>query len=230
MLFRDQVIFFIFFGAIVFYQLNSYSNEKLLSIIIITIFGFFGYYYLNNQYKVLSETNAISEDIINLESEKRKEANSEIYNINKFPKKKKFKYIFKNKIMVEIVEDLNILRMFDKARYGDLILNMDNLQKIYIYILGNRYEPRSYIPTFIDVSDKILEILYSLIFVIPESFKHVYGVNTEEILTRNVERFTALKTKMLTILENYAKAEHNIKFLPEIYPRPSNNYNSIVLF
>ena len=230
MIIKDQVVFFITLGAVLFYQLNSYNNERLLSIIIIVIFGFSAYYYLDKQYKKLDKDNNIIETVINKESETRNEIVSENYYIQKFPKDKKFKYIFKNHIMVEIIDDLSIVRMFDKARYADLILYMDNLQKIYIYILANRYEPSSYISTFIDLSDKILELLYGLIFVIPESFKHVYGINTENLMKTNIERFTALRTKMIEILKNFAKGEYGIKYLPEVNPRPSNNYNSVVLF
>ena len=230
MIIKDQVVFFITLGAVLFYQLNSYNNERLLSIIIIVIFGFSAYYYLDKQYKKLDNDNNIIETVINKESETRNEIVSENYYIQKFPKDKKFKYIFKNHIMVEIIDDLSIVRMFDKARYADLILYMDNLQKIYIYILANRYEPSSYISTFIDLSDKILELLYGLIFVIPESFKHVYGINTENLMKTNIERFTALRTKMIEILKNFAKGEYGIKYLPEVNPRPSNNYNSVVLF
>lgn len=229
MILKTELVFFIVFGAIIFYQLNSYSNERLLSIIILIFFGLFGYYYINNKTKEIAENNITIEKKINKELEKRELIESEIPAITKFPKDH-FKFLLKNKIMLEILDDIDILRMFDRARYQDLMLYMDNLQKIYVYILANRYEPKSYIGTFIDLSDKILELLYSLIFVIPENMRHVYGINTEELMKKNVERFTALRTKMIKILENYAKGEHGIKYLPEVFPRPSNNYNSSVLF
>jgi len=225
MILRDETVFFVLLGSIIFYQLSSFGAEKLLSIIIIIIFAGVAYYYLDKKNIKLIEENAVIENVINKESESRKEVNGEIVNVQKFPPDSKFKFVFKNHILVEIIDDLNILRMFDRARYADLILYMDKLQKVYIYILANRYEPRSYIPTFVDLSDKILEILYSLVFVIPESLRHVYGIDsTEELVKKNTERFVALRTKMVKILQNFAKAEHNIKFLPEVFPRPSNNY------
>lgn len=228
MILQNEFVFFVVFGAILFYQLNSYSNERLLSIIIIISFAVFAYYYMANRKKEINDNDITAEKKLNKEAELRELVNSENPNIVKFPKDR-FKFLFDNKIMVEILNDLDILRMFDRARYQDLILYMDNLQKVYVYILANRYDPRSYIDTFIDLSDKILEILYSLIFVIPESLRHVYGVNTEELMKRNTERFAALRAKMIKILENYAKGEHNVKYLPEVFPRPSNNYNAIVL-
>ena len=69
MIIRDQVVFFIGLGSILFYQLNSYNNERLLSIIIIVIFGFSAYYYLDKQYKNLDKDNNIIETVINKESE-----------------------------------------------------------------------------------------------------------------------------------------------------------------
>ena len=229
MILQNELVFFIIFGTILFYQLNSYSNERLLSIIVIIIFAVFAYYYMNARKKEINEKNISIEKKLNKEAELRDVANVENPNITKFPKEK-FKFVFGNKIMVEILDDLDILRIFDRARYQDLILYMDNLQKVYVYILANRYEPKSYIGTFIDLSDKVLELLYSLIFVIPENLRHIYGINTEALMKRNTERFVALRMKMIKILENYAKGEHNVKYLPEVFPRPSNNYNSSVLF
>lgn len=230
MISRDEIFFFGALGAVLFFQLSGFKVEKLLTIFLIIIFAYFVFYYLDTKSKQSVEANQVVENNINLEAEARKEATTEVYNVATFPKQKKFKYLFKNKIMTEIVDDVDILRMFDRARYGDLILHMDNMQKVYIYILANRYEPKSYIGTFIDLSDKVLEILYSMVFVVPESLRHVYGLNTQEMMEANTKRFTALRTKMLRILENYAKKEKGLQYTPEYFPRPSNNYNSMILF
>jgi len=63
--------------------------------------------------------------------------------------------------------DLRFVRVFDKARYGDLLLFMDKLQKTYMYILAGRYEVQSYVGTFQDLRESVSEILYSLYFAVP---------------------------------------------------------------
>jgi hypothetical protein len=227
---KNQIFGLLLLGSILFYQLTHYNNEKLLAIIIIIVFGYFAYIYINNLKKdEINNNNNIKENI-NKESEKRNEIESEIFPIKKFPKNKKFKYLYNNTILVEIIDGISILRMFDRARYSDLIMYCDNLQKIYMYILADRYNPEIYIPIFIDLSDKISEILYSLIFVIPDKLKHVYGVDPDKRMNEIIERFTALRMKMLNILKNYAYIEKEVKYLPDISFRPSNSYSSGVLF
>jgi hypothetical protein len=224
---RDDIYMAIIVLSVMFYQLSGSKMNTLVSIIIITGFSYIYYsYYLSD--KIAQEGIKSSDQNTGLQQEiiDRKETNMEIYNIKNF---NTLKYVFNNGILIEIITNLRIIRMFDKGRYADLILLMEKYQKIYMYILGGRYDVKTYFDTFNDIGDKILELLYSLIFVIPESLKHVYGLDTTKLIDENTERFTALRRKMTTILENYGHMEVGEKYLPETLPYPANRRNEYSL-
>ena len=113
--------------------------------------------------------------------------------------------------------------MFDRGKYGDLLVLMNQFQKTYIYILTERYYFDSYFKTFIDIGDQILELMYGMYFVMPSSaMKHVYDVIPYELIEKNIERFTVLKRKMIKILESFGKKQLGIQYIPENLPKPND--------
>jgi hypothetical protein len=85
--------------------------------------------------------------------------------------------------------------------------------KIYIYILSDRYDAYVYIPIFNDIKNDILEILYSLVFVVPERFKHIYGFNPTEEIEKSLGDFKIKVANMLIVLNNYGKLGKDKKYL-----------------
>ena len=68
---------------------------------------------------------------------------------------------------MDILFNIRFIKKFDKTRYSNMIIYMDKLMKIYIYILADRYDINIYLPIFTDTKNSIIEIFYSLIFVVP---------------------------------------------------------------
>ena len=99
------------------------------------------------------------------------------------------------------------IKKFDETRYNNIIVNMNKLMKIYIYILSDRYEINSYLPIFNDIKDNILELLYSIIFVVPDKFKHIYGFNPYQEIEKSTKDFILKYNIMLKVLINYGNIE-----------------------
>jgi hypothetical protein len=90
---------------------------------------------------------------------------------------------------------------------------MNKLMKIYIYILADRYDAYVYTPIFNDIKNDIFEILYSLVFVVPERFKHIYGFNPIKEIEKSINNFRNRVANMLIVIENYGKLGKDKKYL-----------------
>jgi hypothetical protein len=146
----------------------------------------------------------------------RREANTERFSIGRFSR---LRFLPKNPALAAIARDLRFVRTFDKARYADLLLYMEKFQKTYMYILGDRYYLESYVGTLMDLRDSVAETLYSLVFAVPASFRHSYGLAPYPIIQRNIEEFQVLSRKMIKIVENFARSRGDAHF-PVVGPRP----------
>jgi hypothetical protein len=217
---QEVVIPIILFACFVFYQLRTAETNTLLAIIIMTVFVTGAYWYF---YK---GTAAIDDD--NLAA--RREVTSTLYPIAKVPAnpKRRLQHLKHNQTLQEIAADLKFIKIFDQARLGDLLISMDHFQKIYMYILAGRYRPESYISTFMDLRTSVLETLYSLIHIVPETLKHTYGFQPHDVVQRNIDAFTALSRRMLTVLISYSKAngytvpDHAISYYHPYEPTRTN--------
>jgi len=179
----------------------------LLSIIIIISI----YIYIDSNIKQnISSKN--SEDIIKEESlvneiKDVKEVDTENFYINK--SNKKVKFLIKNKEFVNIIYNIRFIKKYDNSRYTKMIIFMDELMKIYIYILSDRYDLNTYLPIFTDTKDNIIEIFYSLVFVVPEKFKHTYGFVPQVEIDKSLDDFRIKIKYMLNVLINYGKVNKN---------------------
>ena len=189
--------------AIIYYMLNKNKSSILLSIIIIIIV----FYYINNNIKDNDVKNTkrsnIKEETIKNEVKDIVEVNSNNFYINKNDKNAKF--LIKNTEFMDILFNIRFIKRFDKTRYSNMIINMDKLMKIYIYILADRYDINVYLPLFNDIKNNIIEIFYSLIFVVPNKFKHIYGFDPEVEIDNSLDKFRKKVKDMITVITNYAK-------------------------
>ena len=221
-LIKKDVFILLFFGATIAYLLRENTTEILLQIIILGGIAWVAYDYLVNKSNKIENTIQNQLKYLDNIGKERNETNLDINNIGKFPKKG-FIYLQKNQILIDIAIDLSLLKMFDRAKFGDLLVLMNQYQKTYIYILSERYYFESYFPTFIDISDQILELLYSIYLVMPSSaMKHVYDVIPYELIENNIQRFTVLRRKMIKILESFGKKQLGVKYIPENLPKPND--------
>jgi len=221
-LIRDYFVFVCIFGIILYYQISGNSEKKSLTIIIIIIYGIISYFYLKNKEKEVEKSIDNTINNLNAEIKDRNEIVTNDFTLATFPKKG-LKFILKNQILVEILNDLLFVRLFDKARYADLIVLMDKYQKTYIYILNQRYNCYTYTPIFLDTGNAILEHMYSFVFIIPQKFNHIYGLDPIEVIDKNILRFTILRRKMTDIIESFSKKDLKIPYFPEANPQANDN-------
>ena len=201
----------IIFLAFIFFIISKYNTPILLSIIIIIII----YYYIDTNIKknISDKNNTEAKIIDNIDNDidaiKELNTNNFYININTG----NIKFLVKNNEFIDIIKNLRINKKFDKTRYNNLIILMNKLMKIYIYILSDRYDVYEYIPIFNDIKNDIFEILYSLVFVVPERLKHIYGFNPTEEIEKSLNNFRIKVVSMLTILDNYGKLGKDKKYL-----------------
>ena len=193
------IILFAFLYAI----LSKRQTPILLSIIIIIIL-----YYYYNTYRAENEAqfkadSSKKEDKIRHEVKDVVEISTDNFYIHK--SNKDIKYLVKNKEFMDILFNIRFIKRFDKTRYSNMIVNLDKLMKIYIYILADRYNVNTYLPIFTDIKNNVLEIFYSLIFVVPNQFKHIYGFDPQTEIDKSLSDFRSKTKQMLTVITNYAK-------------------------
>ena len=188
----------------IFYYILSKNNSSILLSIIIIIFAF---YYINNYIK---ENDIIKKSDHNIKKDKiQREVKDiiEVSNDNLYVNKnnKTTKYLIKNKEFMDILFNIRFIKKFDKTKYSNMIINMDKLMKIYMYILADRYDINTYLPILTDIKNNIIEIFYSLIFVIPNKFKHIYGFDPQVEIDKSLKDFRTKTKDMITVITNYSK-------------------------
>lgn len=199
-----QELYLILFAlAISFSFLSTLHMRYLITIIIVLLFSYVAYIHLDAVSNERLKDGTSKEDSINKDIQGRREINSSIFYNDRFPKK--LKYITKNNELMDILTNIRFVRKFSDSRYGDLILNANKLMKIYIYMLVGRYDINTYIPMFTDIRDNSLEIMQSLIMIIPKRLKHTYGLDTYGEIDRSINRFTEETQEMLDTVSRYAR-------------------------
>ena len=212
--------------AVIYNQLARASNHTLLAMIVMAGIAALMAYYINDQVRANAKATTDREQLLNadgLPSGRRETSFSGSRVLPATFPKKGFKYLKENSVFVDMVMDLRVVKMFDKARYADLLLLLDQLQKTYMYVLAGRYHPVSHIPTFMDIRDSVLESLYGLVFVLPSSFKHVYGIDPEKLMQDTVSRFTVASRTMADVLKSFAEKTAKMPHVPDVVNLPTPN-------
>jgi hypothetical protein len=216
--FFEKYSYILIILALAYYILNKNKASVLITIIIILA----AFYYINNYIKE-NEVRFKAEDT-KKEKKIRKEVKDIVevatdnFYINK--NSKNVKYLVKNKEFMDILFNIRFIKKFDKTRYSNMIINMDKMMKIYMYILADRYDTNTYLPIFTDIKNSILEIFYSLIFVVPNQFKHIYGFDPQTEIDKSLSDFRNKTADMLTVITNYARIGkqsvyiNNDKYMP----------------
>lgn len=210
--------------AIVFYIISKTNTQILLSIIILLILSYISYNYILKISKNKQDNDKTVDKYIDKSLENKKQTINKNYIVGVFPDK--IKYLTKDDKLVEIIMNINFVKKFDKYRYADIINISDEMMKIYIYILSDRYEPRQYFSEFINLRQSILELMYSYYVIVPEKLKYIYGIKPHEELKKSIYNFISYTRNMITILENYSRIEKKIEYLEDSYYRPYNKVES----
>jgi hypothetical protein len=197
--------------ALIYYILSKNNSSILLTIIIIII----AFYYINSYIKDNDEQFK-ADGIMKIEKIRNEMKDIvELTTDNFYIKKnnKNVKFLIKNKEFMDILFNIRFIKKFDKTRYSNMIINMDKIMKIYIYILADRYDTNTYLPIFTDIKNNVIEIFYSLIFVVPNQFKHIYGFDPQTEIDKSLTDFRNKIKDMLTVITNYAKIGKQIVYI-----------------
>lgn len=199
----NQYYYIVILFAIFFYILSKRESPILLTIIILfAVFYYYNSYRKDNEAQFKAD-NSRKEDKIRDEVKDVVELATDNFYIHK--NNKEIKYLLKNKEFMDILFNIRFIKRFDKTRFSNMIVNMDKLMKIYVYILADRYDTNTYLPIFNDIKNNIYEIFYSLIFVVPNQFKHIYGFDPQTEIDKSLSDFRKKIKDMLTVITNYAK-------------------------
>lgn len=221
---KVEVMFLLLLMAIFFYQFQKAEVKTLMSLLLITIWGIIIWYYLQYRVKEERQEDKQASTLLNEEHEvlmKNPEISSSYYPIKGAPKKG-WTYLKENKTLMEIAKDLDFVKTFDRQKYQWMLVQMNQYQKVYMYILAERYPCQSYIGNFIDIREGILEVLYQMYLVVPSNFKHIYGVHPYEVLKNNIESFIKLSRTMIEVLENFCRMDLKEYYFPMTQPMPND--------
>ena len=197
--------------AVIYYILSKNKSSILLTIIIIIIaFYYIDSYIKDNDAQFKADGIKKVEKIQN-EMKDIVELTTDNFYIKK--NNKNVKFLIKNKEFMDILFNIRFIKKFDKTRYTNMIINMDKIMKIYIYILADRYDTNTYLPIFTDIKNNVIEIFYSLIFVVPNQFKHIYGFDPQTEIDKSLTDFRNKIKDMLTVITNYAKIGKQIVYI-----------------
>ena len=70
-------------------------------------------------------------------------------------------------------------------------------------MLADRYDINTYLPIFEDLKSDILEIFYSLVFIVPEHIPNIYSVDPYAEIQKSTEMFIKHTNMMVKIVKNY---------------------------
>ena len=225
--FFEKYSYILIILAVAYYILSKNTSSILITIIIILA----AFYYINNYIKEneVQFKAADTKKVEKIRSEVKDivEVATDNFYINK--NSKNVKYLVKNKEFMDILFNIRFIKKFDKTRYSNMIINMDKMMKIYMYILADRYDTNTYLPIFADIKNNVLEIFYSLIFVVPNQFKHIYGFDPQTEIDKSLSAFRNKTASMLTVITNYARIGKQIVYInnDKYVPYEKNKDNTL---
>lgn len=213
--YKAEFLFLILCVAIIFYQLSQSSEKTLMALLLESLWLFALYYYFMKNNKDTS----VIDPIKSTELPKGKEIATNNYYIKNSPKKG-LEYLKNNETLLKIVNDLAFVKTFDAQKYNEMCIYMNSYQKVYMYILAERYLANNYIQTFLDLRENILEIMYQYYVVVPQHLKHIYGISPYEKIEKNITEFIKLSRTMIEVLENFCRMDLKEKYFPTTNPMP----------
>ena len=218
-------------GGLTLFGLLRQSAPHTLSVIIafmLIAFAVFYYFYYMYVPKVPKESETNAKALITREAKEPLAPKVEagpVYDVHKYPKKG-FGHLRMNKELEAIVHSVRVVRMFDRARYQELMLTLDQMQKTYMYVLGRRLPHTVGVPSFFDQRDRALELMYSFYLVTPRKLKHVYGVQPFERLQEAIERLFKATDTMTSVLRNFVRLELKQPWAYDAFVVPANRMSN----
>jgi hypothetical protein len=218
--------FAVFVLALIFFLISNLNVSVLISIIIIIGIGYYYYIHIDNYDKSLITNFNNKVALLTTDIKERQVFNDPNYFLNKFPVV--LRYLRNDKYLIDLIYNIRFLRVFDDAKYTSLIASIEKLMKLYIFMLGDRYDIKIYFSTFLELRATILKEFYSIYIIVPDKFIYIFKVNPYKEVKKTIENFMSHSRKMIIILENYARKSKGIKYLEDTKYRPYDNNNKEV--
>ena len=209
--------------SIIFYLIANKNPSILLAIIIIIILGYYYLFKINNYNDNLINNYKNKIKLIETEFKNRKEVSTNDYIFKKFPVE--IKYLDQDSYLIDLLLNIKFIKIFDQAKWSDIILLFEKLMKVYIYMLGDRYDIRIYFKTFLHIRTTIIKELYSIFIIIPQKLKYTYNLNPFEEIEKTIKEFIKYSRKMIIIIEKYAFNNKGIYYLEDTQFKPYDNNN-----
>ena len=207
---RDEIVWVMALGVFTFHMLLRAQKQTLLSLLVISCFAYVGFVYLNRRAEKVRARQTDEDTFFRSEAAWRNEAHQQAFAPTRFPRNG-FKYLRENSMLVDIAKELAALRRYDRARYGDVLLFMDALQKVYIRTLEGRVNAKTSVGKFMDLREGILENMYSFYLVIPPNMP-------SGVLRKSIENFARLSQMMIEVLKSYSKKAAKEPSFPVLAP------------
>ncbi len=211
--------------AVIFFLISNKKPSFLISIIIIIIIGYFYYDKINIHNNKINDDFENKIKIINDDLKNRIYTNDNSnFILNIFHSK--LTYIRNDKYLLSLILNIRFIKVFDNARYTNIIIYIEKFIKIYIYMLSNRYDISTHFSSFIDLRKTIIKELYSCFIILPQKFIHIYNVNPFEELKKTIIDFISYSNDMINTIKKYASLEKKIYYLEDVKYKPFNHNNT----
>jgi len=215
--------------SIIYYFISNKNISILLSIIIVIIIGYY-YFRKIEEYDKNLESNFDNKiKLIKSDIQEREIFNDSNYFLNKFPYT--IRYLRHDKYLIDLLLNLRFVKVFDNSKYTNLIGSVEKLMKLYIFMLGERYDINLYFTTFISLRTSIIKELYSIYLIVPDKFIYIYKINPFEEIKKSIKNFLSHSRKMIITIQNYGYKEKKIRYLEDTKYKPANiNNNTLEVF
>lgn len=210
--------------AILMFLLRNSEQNTLLAIILLLVgFGVYMMIYpskdaTSSMVKDRTKATLDLDAAVSERLQKEGAVSIQSYMVKSFPKTG-LKYLRENDELLGIAQNLMYLQVYDKARFQDMLLLMDRMQKIYMYTLVGRYQCQHGLTLFMDLRELLREKLYSFFIITPLKTKHMYGLDPHGELDRSIRDFTNQTRRMIRVLENYGRRECKSPYMDATSPQ-----------
>lgn len=218
----------IFILALIFFILSTKNISILLTIIIIIIIGYYYFtqIYIFDEKKITNFNNKIK--LISNDIKDRENFNDENYILKIFPIV--IRYLRHDDFLIELILNIRFLKVFDNAKYTNIIASLEKFMKLYIFMLGDRYDINLYFSTFLLLRNSIIKELYSTYVILPNKFIYIFKINPFDEIKKSIYNFIKHSRKMIITIQNYAYNNKNIKYLEDTKYKPYQKNNFLEIY
>jgi hypothetical protein len=224
---NNKIVFYVVVSAILFYLLNGLSESTLISVIVVLIIVL----YMVDKVdmyggKRLDSIDDVNDRILKNMKEDSKEHPLETTNYIIEKNTRDFKYLVKDDMLMDIVRKMRFVKRYEKARYNDLLNELNIYMKYYMFMLRDRYDIVHFLPLMHDMYLRVIETMYSFYLVLPVKMKHVFGFKPLDRLEECIGMFREHGKKMIDVVKRHGKS--NVHML-DTEIEPYNSRDNLML-